>query len=76
MGIILAAFTGCKEYDFNEPSTPTYQAQLTCLERLGYIKPSPRYDRYHWDLTEKGKVWLDTALVTPEPTAVTMWVVK
>lgn len=76
MGIMLAAFTGCREYDFNNVTTHTYQTQISCLTRLGYITPTAKYPAYPWDITEKGKVWLDTALATPEPTEVTMWVVK
>jgi hypothetical protein len=71
MGIILAAHTGCKQYDFNNKSTKVYKEQHLALEDLGLITYSDQNDNFI--LTEKGRVWLKAVLDLSFPVKVIRW---
>lgn len=76
MGIMLAAHIGNGKPDFSPSFTPTYQNQVTDLMNAGYIISNTEAPpAYGWKLTDKGRTWLNAALVTPEPIKEVKWII-
>lgn len=66
MGIMLAAHTGCSEYDTSNPGTAIYNQLRNELFNNDLIELTDKNDYGH-RLTSKGAFWLNAVLSTPFP---------
>lgn len=67
MGIMLAAYSGNRDFLGCPNTTHIWRSQCTELMNNGMIEPNTSNLPWHLKVTEKGKFWLDFVLAMPYP---------